>query len=88
MATPPSDAIILFDGKDLSEWQSGGKGKKNVKWKIMDNFFEVKKGTGSIRTKKEFGENLNKGLFGIVQGGLYKDLRVESLTKLIEIGFD
>ena len=56
MATPPSDAIILFDGKDLSEWQSGGKGKKNVKWKIMDNFFEVKKGTGSIRTKKEFGD--------------------------------
>ena len=42
----------------------------------------------ALRSKNEFGENLNKGLFGIVQGGLYEDLRVESLTKLIEIGFE
>jgi queuine tRNA-ribosyltransferase len=40
------------------------------------------------RSKVEFGSNKLKGLFGIVQGGLYKDLRIESLSKLIEIEFD
>ena len=36
----------------------------------------------------EFGSNQFKGLFGIAQGGLYKDLRVESINKLTDIGFD
>ena len=40
------------------------------------------------RCKTEFGNNKNKGLFGIVQGGLDKDLRLDSLEKLIQIGFD
>ena len=40
------------------------------------------------RSKIEFGNNKSKGLFGIVQGGLYKDLRLESITKLKEIDFD
>ncbi len=40
------------------------------------------------RSKVEFGNNKKKALFGIVQGGLYKDLRIESLQKLIEINFD
>ena len=40
------------------------------------------------RSKIEFGNNKFKGLFGITQGGLYKDLRVESINKLVEIGFD
>ena len=40
------------------------------------------------RSKTEFGNNKSKGLFGIAQGGLYKDLRLESIQKLIEIGFD
>ena len=40
------------------------------------------------RSKIEFGKNKNKALFGIAQGGLYKDLRIESIEKLIEIGFD
>ena len=40
------------------------------------------------RSKIEFGLNKSKALFGIVQGGLYKDLREESCKKLIEIGFD
>ena len=40
------------------------------------------------RCKIEFGNNKNKGLFGIVQGGLCKDLRLDSLEKLISIGFD
>tara|TARA_B100001248_G_scaffold113446_1_gene84933 strand:- start:84 stop:1199 length:1116 start_codon:yes stop_codon:yes gene_type:complete len=40
------------------------------------------------RSKTEFGNNKSKGLFGIAQGGLYKDLRIESIQKLIEIDFD
>ena len=40
------------------------------------------------RSKIEFGNNNTKGLFGIAQGGLYKDLRIESIERLIEIGFD
>tara|TARA_B100001248_G_scaffold254282_1_gene232473 strand:+ start:4067 stop:5182 length:1116 start_codon:yes stop_codon:yes gene_type:complete len=40
------------------------------------------------RSKIEFGNNKSKGLFGITQGGLYKDLRIESIEKLIEINFN
>ncbi|MDC0167115.1 tRNA guanosine(34) transglycosylase Tgt [Candidatus Pelagibacter sp.] len=40
------------------------------------------------RSKKSFGQNPHKALFGIVQGGLFKDLRVKSLNELINIGFD
>tara|TARA_B100000427_G_scaffold325645_1_gene332839 strand:+ start:105 stop:1217 length:1113 start_codon:yes stop_codon:yes gene_type:complete len=40
------------------------------------------------RSKKAFGKNPHKALFGIVQGGLFKDLRVKSLNELVNIGFD
>ena len=40
------------------------------------------------RCKVEFGNNKNKALFGIIQGGLYKDLRSESLQRLKDINFD
>jgi len=40
------------------------------------------------RSKIEFGLNPKKALFGIVQGGIYDDLRIESLNKLTDIGFD
>ena len=40
------------------------------------------------RSKKAFGKNPHKALFGIVQGGLFKDLRIESLNELIKINFD
>ena len=40
------------------------------------------------RSKKAFGKNPHKALFGIVQGGLFKDLRVESLRELVKIKFD
>ena len=40
------------------------------------------------RSKKAFGNNPHKALFGIVQGCLFRDLRLESLNSLIEIGFD
>ncbi len=40
------------------------------------------------RSKIEFNNDNNKALFGIVQGGVFEDLRIESLDKLLEIGFD
>lgn len=52
--TAPSDAIILFDGKDLSLW-SGPKGKP-AEWTVHDGVFTVKKGTGDIQTKSLFND--------------------------------
>ncbi len=40
------------------------------------------------RSKKAFGKNPHKALFGIIQGGLFSDLRKESLSELMKIGFD
>ena len=40
------------------------------------------------RSKDAFGSNPHKGLFGIVQGGLFKDLRIKSLNELVKIDFD
>jgi hypothetical protein len=51
-ANPPSDAIILFDGKDTSQWQSDKGGR--MKWKVENGYMEVNK-TGGIRTTKSFG---------------------------------
>ena len=40
------------------------------------------------RSKKAFGKNPHKALFGIIQGGLFKDLRIKSLKGLLKIDFD
>ena len=40
------------------------------------------------RSKKAFGINPHKAIFGIIQGGLFKDLRVNSLEKLLSIDFN
>lgn len=52
LADPPSDAIVLFNGKDFSKWQ-GDKG--DVQWKLENGYMETTK-TGVIRTKDEFGD--------------------------------
>ncbi|MDB6155523.1 MAG: hypothetical protein JWL90_3976 [Chthoniobacteraceae bacterium] len=52
MAGAPSDAVVLFDGKDFSKWK-GEKG--DVQWKIEDGYMETTK-SGRIRTKDEFGD--------------------------------
>ncbi|MEY2466517.1 MAG: hypothetical protein QOD03_1038 [Verrucomicrobiota bacterium] len=51
---PPSDAIVLFDGKDLSQWQSEKDGSA-AKWTVQDGVITVNK-TGSIVTKQAFGD--------------------------------
>ena len=40
------------------------------------------------RSKKQFGINPHKALFGIIQGGLFEDLRMKSLNILKDIDFD
>jgi hypothetical protein len=51
---PPPDAIVLFDGTDLSEWKSDKGGE--AKWKIIDDYYmEVPKKAGGIHTEKVFG---------------------------------
>ncbi len=40
------------------------------------------------RSKKAFGINPHKALFGIIQGGLFKDLRIKSLKELVKLDFD
>jgi hypothetical protein len=50
---PPSDAVILFDGTDLSKW-AGDKG--DAQWKVANGYMEVAAGTGQIRTREEFGD--------------------------------
>tara|TARA_E500000178_G_scaffold16865_1_gene16079 strand:+ start:453 stop:1568 length:1116 start_codon:yes stop_codon:yes gene_type:complete len=55
--------------------------------KILSSAIEVSTHWAK-RSKTEFGSDKTKGLFGIAQGGLFKDLRIESIEKLIEINFD
>jgi len=49
----PSDAIILFDGTDLSGW-AGREGE--VQWKVENGYMEVVPGTGNIQTREHFGD--------------------------------
>src|SRR6201986_4606166 len=51
---PPSDAVVLFDGKDLSQWQ-GAKGGE-AKWKGEKGELVVGAQTGDIVTKERFGD--------------------------------
>jgi hypothetical protein len=50
----PSDAIVLFDGKDLSAWKhSNG---KPASWRVRDGYFETAPGSGDIITTRPFGD--------------------------------
>jgi hypothetical protein len=51
---PPSDAIVLFDGQDASQWV--GRDGSPVQWRIADGSMEVAPRTGSIQTVQEFGD--------------------------------
>jgi hypothetical protein len=53
-AAAPSDAVVLFDGTDLSSWEAGKGGPAG--WKVENGHMEVVAKTGSIRTKKGFGD--------------------------------
>lgn len=58
---PPSDAVVLFDGKDLSKWVAQGKGKNRGKttepgWKVGNGYMEVVGGSGDLVSKEKFGD--------------------------------
>jgi hypothetical protein len=83
---PPSDAVILFDGKSLDAWQ-GAKGGP-AGWKVENGYVEVKAGSGDIVTRQKFsdyqlhvefwepaparGHSQERGNSGIFLAGLYE----------------
>jgi hypothetical protein len=83
----PSDAVVLFDGKDLSNWVSVN-GEGPAKWEVKDGAMVVVRGTGAIRTKREFddvqlhiewatpaevvGESQGRGNSGVFLQGRYE----------------
>jgi Domain of Unknown Function (DUF1080) len=82
----PEDAIVLFDGKDLSKWTH--KDGSAAKWKIADGYFQVVPSTGDIFTRQQFGdmqlhvefaepsppvgEDQDRGNSGVIIMGLYE----------------
>jgi hypothetical protein len=53
----PSDAIVLFDGKNLNQWVSQKDPSKPAPWTVVNNeYFEVAPRTGNIQTKMKFGD--------------------------------
>ena len=61
--------------------------KKTNDYKLIKKSMELSL-YWAARSKKAFGENPHKALFGIVQGGLFKDLRLLSLKGLLDLDFD
>ncbi len=55
LAPAPSDAIVLFDGSDLSRWQLSGKDEP-APWKVEAGHMECVPKSGAIRTRDEFGD--------------------------------
>ena len=55
---PPADAIVLFDGKDLSKWVAVQRGGKEVdpQWKVENGYLEIVPRTGRLRTREKFGD--------------------------------
>jgi hypothetical protein len=51
---PPSDALVLFDGKDLSQWVSLD--GSPTKWVTRDGYMECVRGSGYVRTLQNFGD--------------------------------
>jgi hypothetical protein len=53
-APPPSDAIVLFDGSNLSQWRA--EDNTAAKWTVKDGYVEVKPGTGMLVSARGFGD--------------------------------
>jgi hypothetical protein len=86
MAPAPSDATVLFDGKDLSKWELPG--GKEPKWKVENGYVQVVGGSGSMQTKEKFadfqlhiefatpsevkGNSQGRGNSGILMNGIYE----------------
>ena len=85
-ASPPSDAVVLFDGTDLSKWQGGHGG--DARWRVQDGYFEAVRGSGGVRTRDRFadfqlhlefatpervtGSGQGRGNSGVLFNGIYE----------------
>ena len=47
-APPPSDAIVLFNGRSLDSWRSGDGARDPARWRVRDDYLEVAAGTGNV----------------------------------------
>jgi len=57
-AKPPANAVVLFDGKNFDQWEPDKKRRvaQKIQWLLENGAMEVKRRTGSIITKKKFGD--------------------------------
>ncbi len=85
LAPPPSDAVVLFDGTDLSKWQTAS--GQQPTWRVVNGYFEVARG-GGIRTRDTFedfqlhlefatpeqvsGSGQGRGNSGVLINGMYE----------------
>jgi hypothetical protein len=53
-AAPPADAIVLFGGTDLSQWE--GDAGQAAPWKVENGYVEIVAGSREIRTRRGFGD--------------------------------
>jgi hypothetical protein len=55
---PPSDAIVLFDGKDLSQWVTAARGgaTQEPRWKVEKGYMEIAPRGGRLISKEKFGD--------------------------------
>jgi hypothetical protein len=53
-AAPPSDAVVLFDGRSLVEWVASSDTTKPAGWTVRDGVMTVNKRAGDIQTKRRF----------------------------------
>jgi hypothetical protein len=93
---PPSDATILFDGKNLDAWQSDKGGAAG--WKVENGYMQVVDGSGDIATRQKFGDyqlhvefaepspptgnSQGRGNSGVFLAGLYEVQVLDSYDNL------
>jgi hypothetical protein len=89
----PSDAIVLFDGRDLSQWTPA-----RQPWKVENGYMEVTPNSGDLRTREKFGDvqlhvewaspaevrgnSQNRGNSGIFLQGVYEVQVLDSYQNL------